>query len=48
MHSKTEDRGPLRDHRQEVTDKVIALMESGTAPWCGLDSDSKSASARSE
>ena len=43
MHSRTEDRGP--DHRQEVTDKVIALMESGTAPWRGLDSESKSASA---
>src|ERR1700722_19780872 len=24
---------PQRDYRQEVTDQVIKLLESGTAPW---------------
>lgn len=27
------DRGPPRDYRAEVTQKVIDLMESGAAPW---------------
>jgi antirestriction protein ArdC len=27
------DRAPPHDYRREVTDKVIELMQSGTAPW---------------
>ena len=27
------ERAPPRDHRREVTDRVVELMESGTAPW---------------
>ncbi len=27
------DRGPPHDHRREVTDRVIKLLEDGTAPW---------------
>ena len=24
---------PRRDHRQEVTDSIIRMLEEGTAPW---------------
>jgi antirestriction protein ArdC len=27
------DRPPPRDYRQEVTDEIVRLLESGTAPW---------------
>src|SRR6202140_303568 len=27
------DKPPPRDYRQEVTDDIIKLLESGTAPW---------------
>lgn len=27
------DKKPSRDHRQEMTDKLIAQLEQGTAPW---------------
>jgi len=27
------DRAPPHDYRQEMADKIIAVVESGTAPW---------------
>ncbi len=28
-----ENEKPRRDHRQEVTDEIVAMLEKGTAPW---------------
>jgi len=34
MHPQyANDKPPPRDHRQEVTDEIIRLLESGNAPW---------------
>ena len=35
MNTRTEstDKPPPRDHRQEVTNDIIRLLETGTAPW---------------
>ncbi len=35
MNTRTEstDKPPPRDHRQEVTNDIIRLLEAGTAPW---------------
>ncbi len=27
------DKPPPRDYRQELTDQIVKLLESGTAPW---------------
>jgi len=31
--SRTNERRAIRDFRQEVTDQIVQMLESGTAPW---------------